>query len=233
MRLFGGNPRFAAKRSPAGGDPAPKEKSASGQMQCRTLYGALALIVLSCALFVGTTFAWFTDQSTGATARIMGGKLSVELDYVYDTEQDCDITAIPMTRRTPGDSDSPYTVWNPGDTFETPLMHVVNTGDLPIEYKLTVTPAAGLEGVIFFSIEYHDDTDGSNSDTDTIHRLAAGSSGTSFKIVGTMRSSDMAHSGTVLKRPFRLTVIARQPGAPNDEPWPSPEPPSPEPTGST
>ena len=227
MRLFGGNPRFAAKRSPAGGDPAPKEKSASGQMQCRTLYGALALIVLSCALFVGTTFAWFSDQSTGATARIMGGKLSVELVFDETVPTGCSLENIIMTRTTPSNSGSD--VWNPGDRFETPLMHVENTGDLPLKYKLSLTPAEQLAGVIGFSIEYADSTNADNP-ADGIRELApAGTTptcGVSFRIVGEVLNTAAAanSSGTNIQNPFRLTVIARQFDVPDNVPWPSPTP---------
>ena len=221
MRLFGGNPRFAAKRSPAGGDPAPKEKSASGQMQCRTLYGALAMIVLSCALFVGTTFAWFTDQSTGATARIMGGKLSVEL--VFDDPSavpaGCSLENIIMTRTAPSNSGSD--VWNPEDTFASPFMHVENTGDLPLKYKLSLKPDSSLEGVIHFQIEC---SQGGTfpDDVQTLEAANGGNPtrGTSFRIVGTMCSSDMEFSGTALADPFELTVVAYQ----NEAPWPSPTP---------
>lgn len=227
MKLYGGNHHWATRRTHPGVHLAPKEKSATGQIQCRTLYSALGMILLSCALFVGTTFAWFSDNSTGATAQIMGGKLSVALEFVEEDEAHS-LNNIQFTNSL-GSS-----VWNLKDTFETPLMHVVNTGDLPLEYKLIVIPATELVGMIDFWIEPAEATDSTDSpkltlsSTEATEALAAAAdpepvAGTPFKIVGTMLDDAvMPDSEPRLVKPFRLIVLARQSDEPyNDDWWPA------------
>lgn len=222
MKLFGGCYHLATRHTRPDDPGAPKEKSAYGRIRCSTLYGALGLIFLSCALFVGTTFAWFTDNSSGATAQIMGGTLSVKL-VIEDTDTTrSSLDNIIMTRTTP--SNSADNVWNPRDTFETPPMHVENTGDLPIEYKLIVIPATGLENAVTFKIEYAE-TNGVSPDAENIQRLDAADTapvpGTSFRIVGTVADANAAAalSGQRIEKPFRLIVLARQSGEPCDDDW--------------
>ena len=116
---------------------------------------SLILMVLSCVLFVGTTLAWFTDQTSGGVNRIQAGNLDAEL-WIGEKEpytvkldppssaQPTNTTAVPLklrkvvTKTESGqvvfdristDETAQTTpqeaVWNPGDIFISDVMQVV------------------------------------------------------------------------------------------------------------
>ena len=127
---------------------------------------SLILMVLSCVLFVGTTLAWFTDQTSGGVNRIQAGNLDAELwigeseplkvklDSDSDTQQTNgeSTTAVSLKLRkvitkTEGESDqvvfdristdADEAVWNPGDIFISDVMQVKQVDDsVPFDYKL-------------------------------------------------------------------------------------------------
>lgn len=123
----------------------------------------LILMVLSCVLFVGTTLAWFTDQTSGGVNRIQAGNLeavlvigegrtttSVPLDPPSGAQLVSAGTAVQLqlhklnvTESTEGGdtnvtiSTEETDVWNPGDIFISDVMRVVKaSGSVPFDYKL-------------------------------------------------------------------------------------------------
>lgn len=46
-----------------------------------SLLGSVLLMLLSCAMLLGTTFAWFSDTTTSGAATIQAGNLKVKLEY--------------------------------------------------------------------------------------------------------------------------------------------------------
>lgn len=122
----------------------------------------LILMVLSCVLFVGTTLAWFTDQTSGGVNRIQAGNLDAELwigeKEPYPVKLDPPSgaqpvsagTAVPLQlhklkteKGTEGTvtnvtiSTNSTDVWNPGDIFISDVMQVVKaSGSIPFDYKL-------------------------------------------------------------------------------------------------
>ena len=94
-------------------------------------------MVLCCTMFLGTTMAWFTDSVITAGNRITIGTLAVDL--VHSTE---------TTRRSlnPEKEDhakyvfEPNIVWVP-NRFEARKLTVINSGNLPIIYELSLLPS--------------------------------------------------------------------------------------------
>lgn len=121
---------------------------------------SLILMVLSCVLFVGTTLAWFTDQTSGGVNRIQAGNLeavlvigegstttNVPLDSPSGAQPVNAETAVPLqmhklnvtesTEDENTNSTEETDGWNPGDIFISDVMQVVKAyGSVPFDYKL-------------------------------------------------------------------------------------------------
>lgn len=129
---------------------------------------SLILMVLSCVLFVGTTLAWFTDQTSGGVNRIQAGNLeavlvigegdtktSVPLDPPSGA-QPTNTTAVSLKLRKATAENNVVTiasddnaVWNPGDIFISDVMQVKKVADsVPFKYKLEMSfdPLSDEEG---------------------------------------------------------------------------------------
>ena len=91
-----------------------------------------ALMLLVCTtMFVGSTFAWFTDSVTSSNNIIKSGTLDVAMtwaDEVDGTYKDASEGAI-----------FDYKLWEPGYT-QVKYIKLENLGNLAFQYKLTVTP---------------------------------------------------------------------------------------------
>lgn len=94
------------------------------------LMSALAL-VMCLSMFVGSTFAWFTDSVTSSNNIIKSGTLDVEMTYADKVDgpyKDASEGAI-----------FDYKLWEPGYT-QVKYVKLENLGTLALQYKLTVTP---------------------------------------------------------------------------------------------
>ena len=128
---------------------------------------SLILMVLSCVLFVGTTLAWFTDQTSGGVNRIQAGNLdaelwigekepyTVKLDPPSGAQTVSAGTAVPLQLhklKTETDTEGKTTVtvssgeteadivWNPDDIFISDVMQVVKAdGSVPFAYELKLS----------------------------------------------------------------------------------------------
>ena len=99
-----------------------------------------ALALLTCiSLFVGSTFAWFTDSVTSKGNIIQSGNLDIEMYWTddlnsgnwYNVEEDAHNTIFS------------YDNWEPGYT-DVKYIKLVNNGSLALNYKLTLTPQSGV-----------------------------------------------------------------------------------------
>lgn len=123
---------------------------------------SLILMVLSCVLFVGTTLAWFTDQTSGGVNRIQAGNLDaklwigeseplkVKLDSDSDTQQTNgeNATAVPLKlRKVVTKTESGQVVFDRISTDATaqtnPQEAVWNPGDIFISDVMQVVKASG------------------------------------------------------------------------------------------
>ena len=103
------------------------------------LLSALAL-VLCASMFVGTTFAWFTDSVTSANNIISSGNLDIELYYQLEGESGwTEVTATTNVFM-------PNALWEPGHT-EVVKLKVVNEGSLALKYTLGVNVASEVGSV--------------------------------------------------------------------------------------
>ncbi len=118
------------------------------------IFSVLALIVC-CSMFVGTTFAWFTDTVTSGSNQIQAGNLKV--DIVDEAGTSLVGSGLAFQNKN-GETDI---LWEPGATFRTQAFKIKNAGSLALKYRLALTGVTGnaeLLDVISFSIVKADGT---------------------------------------------------------------------------
>ena len=97
----------------------------------RSLIVSATALVLTVAMLIGTTFAWFTDSVTSGRNKIQAGNLDVELEYKNKDKSDF----TPVDDKTQIFDDS--TLWEPGHV-EYAVLKVKNAGTLALKYNLGV-----------------------------------------------------------------------------------------------
>ncbi len=108
------------------------------------LLSALA-IVMSIAMLIGSTFAWFTDSASTAVNTIQSGTLDVALEYSLDdgaTWKNAEGETLDFVKAD-GAAANEAVLWEPGCTYELPLIRVRNNGNLALKYEISVIGATG------------------------------------------------------------------------------------------
>ncbi len=103
----------------------------------RSLLVSATALILSIAMLVGTTFAWFTDTASTGVNKIQAGNLDVEVEYKTPTGW----ATIEGT-----DSLFSSSLWEPGHT-EYVYLRVKNAGTLGLKYKVMVSPVSENGGI--------------------------------------------------------------------------------------
>ena len=96
----------------------------------KALLSSAFALVLSVAMLIGTTFAWFTDTASTAVNKIQAGNLDVELEY---SKNFTEWKKVNDTTKVFEDS----TLWEPGRT-EVVYLRVKNAGTLALKYTLGI-----------------------------------------------------------------------------------------------
>ena len=107
----------------------------------KALLSSAFALVLSVAMLIGTTFAWFTDTASTAVNKIQSGNLDVALEML-DTAQNKWVTAEGKALNfvKAGNVDEEV-LWEPGATYKLPKLRVVNNGNLALKYKIVISGA--------------------------------------------------------------------------------------------
>ena len=92
----------------------------------KALLSSAFALVLSIAMLIGTTFAWFTDTASTAVNKIQSGNLKVGFQY-WNGEKYVDAKDATLF--------SEETLWEPGHT-EVVYLKVINQGNLALKYRL-------------------------------------------------------------------------------------------------
>ena len=152
----------------------------------KALLSSAFALVLSVAMLIGTTFAWFTDTASTAVNKIQAGNLDVALEML-DTAQNKWVTAEGKTlnfKKAEG-AEAEDILWEPGCRYELPALRVVNKGNLALKYKIQIT---GIQG----DAKLNDVIDWTINDAPinlTEGHLAANAKGDSFTIKGVMKTT--------------------------------------------
>ena len=95
------------------------------------LLSSIATLFVCLAMFIGSTYAWFTDSASTGVNTIQAGNLDIVLEY-YDSSNS---TWTKVTDQTKLFDDS--ALWEPGHT-EVAYLHIKNAGTLDLKYKMNV-----------------------------------------------------------------------------------------------
>ena len=105
----------------------------------RSLLASVVSLATCATMFVGTTFAWFTDSVSSQNNLIVSGNLDVELEYL-----DANDVWQPVTKDTNVFMNN--TLWEPGHT-EVVYLKVSNVGSLALNYNLGVNIVSEVESI--------------------------------------------------------------------------------------
>ena len=107
------------------------------------LLSSIATLFVCLAMFIGSTYAWFTDSASTGVNKIQAGNLDVALEM---KEGENWVNAEGKTlefKKAAGAPEGEKVLWEPGCTYELPALHVVNKGNLNLKYKIEIT---GIQG---------------------------------------------------------------------------------------
>ncbi len=118
----------------------------------RALLASVMSLMLSLAMLIGATFAWFTDTAFTAVNKIQSGTLKLSLQYAkeYNTDgtvktwEDAEGGTLNFLR-TDGTklSADANILWEPGATYKLPQLKISNEGSLALKYKVVISGATG------------------------------------------------------------------------------------------
>ena len=103
----------------------------------KALLSSAFALVLSAAMLIGTTFAWFTDTASTAVNKIQAGTLKI--DIVDENGVSVKGKSMSFVNKE-GSSDI---LWEPGATFKTTGFKIKNIGNLALKYKLALNGITG------------------------------------------------------------------------------------------
>ena len=121
----------------------------------KALIASVLSLVLCVSMFVGSTFAWFTDTATTSVNTIQAGNLKV--DIVNEAGTSMKGSSMSFVNKD-GSADI---LWEPGATFRTIGFKVKNIGNLAFKYKMVLNGVDGdneLLNVITFKVVKADGT---------------------------------------------------------------------------
>ena len=158
----------------------------------KALLSSAFALVLSVAMLIGTTFAWFTDTASTAVNKIQAGNLDVALE-MFDTAQNKWVTAEGETLNfvKAGNVDEEV-LWEPGATYELPKLRVVNKGNLALKYKIAITGIDGDSKLCKVIDWYYNDTEISKATSMAVSEdvvLNAKTEGDAFTLKGHMQET--------------------------------------------
>ena len=150
----------------------------------KALRGSLFALFLCIVLLIGTTFAWFTDTASTGVNNIQAGNLKVDLQMkdANGSWVSAEGKTIDFVKASGHENEA--ILWEPGCTYELPVLRVVNKGNLALKYKIKINGIQGdekLNEVINWTI--------SDVALDTDHSLAAGAASEDLTIKGHMQES--------------------------------------------
>lgn len=105
----------------------------------RALLASFMATLLCFSMFLGTTFAWFTDTVSSGNVIIQTGTLNADLvDAVGNSMEGKVIEFATADNRAQN-----QILWEPGCTYETKPVYVVNKGNLALKYNFLINGIVG------------------------------------------------------------------------------------------
>ena len=111
----------------------------------KALLSSAFALVLSVAMLIGTTFAWFTDTASTGVNKIQAGNLDIELQMKDNNGKWVNAEGKTLSFLVNGKipAEGTQILWEPGCTYTLPELRIVNNGNLALKYKVVVS---GIQG---------------------------------------------------------------------------------------
>ena len=102
----------------------------------KALLSSAFALVLSVAMLIGTTFAWFTDTASTAVNKIVSGNLKVD---IIGENSDSHIEKLNFKKTAATDAEAGAAIlWEPGCRYLTEGFRIANKGNLALKWKAQV-----------------------------------------------------------------------------------------------
>ena len=169
------------------------------------LMSVLALF-LCVVMLMGTTFAWFTDSVTSAGNVIMAGTLDVDLvDEAGQSMAGEIIEFVAADGRAQN-----AILWEPGCTYKTEPVYVVNKGNLDLNWKLGINGITG-DAKLLEAIEWTVTVDGVETALDALNgTLLANAKTGAIILKGHMKETAGNEYQGLIAEGVAITVFATQ-----------------------
>ena len=176
----------------------------------KALFGSVVILILCCAMLIGTTFAWFTDNASTGVNKIQAGTLDIELQMkdAGGNWVSAEGKTLDFVKATSGATEE--ILWEPGCTYQLPELRLVNKGNLALKYKVIVNGIDGdakLNEVIEWTIQL------GNADLtigDEMHWLPTDATEKAFTISGHMKEEAGNEYQGLSIEGISITVVATQ-----------------------
>lgn len=99
----------------------------------KALLSSAFALVLSVAMLIGTTFAWFTDTASTGVNKIVSGNLKVD---IIGANSDSHIEKLDFTKATGAEGEN--LLWEPGCRYLTDGFRIANKGNLALKWKAEI-----------------------------------------------------------------------------------------------
>ena len=123
----------------------------------KALLSSVFALVLSVAMLIGTTFAWFTDTASTAVNKIQSGNLDIEVEYAKEAmDSEGNLTGEITEFKTIKDSTEVFdsnALWEPGRR-EYVIFRISNKGSLALKYKFNLAVVNQKAGINKAGDEY-------------------------------------------------------------------------------
>ena len=113
----------------------------------KALLSSAFALVLSVAMLIGTTFAWFTDTASTGVNKIQAGNLDIELQMKDNDGKwvNAEGKILPFLVEGKIPADGTQILWEPGCTYYVPEVRVLNKGKLAVKFEY-IPKALGVTG---------------------------------------------------------------------------------------
>ena len=169
------------------------------------LMSVLALF-LCVVMLMGTTFAWFTDSVTSAGNVIMAGTLDVDLVDANDNSMAGEIIEFVAADGRAQDK----ILWEPGCTYVTEPVYVVNKGNLDLKYEIIISGISG-DAKLLEAIEWTVTVGGVTTALENLNgTLAANAKSGAIVLTGHMKETAGNEYQELTAEGISITVFATQ-----------------------
>ena len=177
---------------------------ASSKSTKRALIASALVMVVCVSMFVAATFAWFTDTASTSVNKITSGNLSVAIQDKEGNE----LTALDWV--TADSREQSEILWEPGCTYTLTPFKVVNTGNLALKYKITITGLDGDSKLLDAITFTYTDEDGNVFDIDSEGHLAANAETSLITVSAHMDEASGSEYSDLTLDSISFTVCATQ-----------------------